>query len=118
MDQIRIFINDPLVAPIYALVVLALLDFGLGVYRSIQAGVFDWKKLPQILDSAVLQKIIPLAALGVASFMVTDGAAKSALTVAYVGACATALAGEVAAAIEKVRGGYKPTNTVMDRMLR
>jgi hypothetical protein len=115
MDQIQTFINDPLVAPIYALLILALLDFALGIYRSIQGHVFDWAKLPDILDSTVLQKVIPLAALGVASFFVTDPTAKAALTVAYVGGCAAALASEVAAFVKKVTGNYIPTTKAQDR---
>ena len=111
MDQIQAFLNDPLVAPLYALVVVTLIDFALGIYRSIQQQVFDWQKLPQVLDSSVLRKVIPLAALGVAAFFVTDTTARSALQVAYVGGCTAALAGEVAAFVEKIRGGYTATPT-------
>ena len=110
MDSITAqFLNNPLVAPIYALLVVCLVDFALGVYRSIQAGVFDWQKLPQVLDTAVLQKVLPLAALGVASFFVTDPAGSGALTVAYLGLAAAALAAEVRGLIAKVTGSYVAT---------
>lgn len=117
MEQIERFINDPLVAPIYALLVIGLLDFALAVYRSIQQKVFDWRKLPEILDSMVLSTIIPLAALGVASFFVTDPTAKGALTAAYVAGAATALAGAVASLIRKVTGGYTATTRDQDKGL-
>ena len=109
VDQIQQFINDPLVAPLYAVLIISLIDLALGVYRSIQAKVFDWQKLPQILDSVVLQKVIPLAALGVAAFFVTDATAKTALQVAYVGGCAAALAAVTAAFISKITGTYEAT---------
>jgi uncharacterized membrane protein len=115
MEEITRFVNDPLVAPIYALLVIGLLDFGLAVYRSIQQHVFDPRKLPEILDSMVLSVVIPLAALGVASFFVTDPAAKTALQAAYIAGAATALAGAVASLIRKVTGGYIATTKAQDK---
>ena len=115
MEQIQQFINDPLVAPIYALLVIGLLDFGLAIYRSIQQHVFDPRKLPEILDSMVLSVVIPLAALGVATFFVTDPTAKGALTAAYVAGAATALAGAVASFIHKITGGYTASTKDQDR---
>ena len=115
MDQIKLFINDPLVAPLYGLLIVAVLSMLLGVYRSIQQKAFDWAKLPGILDSTVLQKVIPLAALGITTFMVTDSTAKAALTLAYAGGCATALAGEVADFISKATGGFVATTKAEDK---
>jgi uncharacterized membrane protein len=115
MEQITSFINDPLVAPLYALLVIGLLDFGLAIYRSIQQHVFDPRKLPEILDSMVLSVVIPLAALGVASFFVTDPTAKTALQAAYVAGAATALAGAVASLIRKVTGSYVATTKAQDK---
>ena len=109
MTQITDFLNNPLVAPLYALLVITIVDLLLGVYRSIQQGVFDWGKLPQILDSTVLQKVIPLAGLGIASYFVTDGAAKTALEAAYIAGAVAALAGEVATLIQKVTGSFVAT---------
>lgn len=114
MEQIELFINDPLVAPIYALLVVSLVDFLLAVYRSIQQKVFDWKKLPEILDSMVLKVVIPLAALGVASFFVTEDVAKAGLQAAYVAGCATALAGALASLISKATGNYVATTKAQD----
>lgn len=117
LDQVQTFLNDPLIAPLWGVVVLALADMLLGIYRSIQQGVFDWQKLPGILDSAVLEKVIPLAAMGAAAFLVTEGPARTALQAAYVAGAGAALAAEVAAIIGKVKGDYKATNKLMDRNL-
>jgi hypothetical protein len=106
MDQITGFVNDPLVAPIYALLIISALDMLLAIYRSVQQHVFDWRKLPEILDSMVLSIIIPLAALGVASFFVTEPTAKTALQGAYIAGAAAALAAAVASFIRKITGGY------------
>jgi hypothetical protein len=115
VTQITDFLNNPLVAPLYALLVITIVDLLLGVYRSIQQGVFDWGKLPQILDSTVLQKVIPLAGLGIASYFVTDGAAKTALEAAYIAGAVAALAGEVATLIQKVTGSFVATNLAQDK---
>ena len=109
MTEVTGFINDPLVAPLYALLVVAIVDMLLAIYRSIQGKVFDWRKLPEILDSMVLSTIIPLAALGVAAWFVTDPTAKAGLQVAYVGACSAALAAAVASLIRKITGAYVAT---------
>jgi uncharacterized membrane protein len=115
MEQIGQFINDPLVAPLYASLVISAIDFLLAIYRSIQQHVFDPRKLPEILDSMVLSVVIPLAALGVASFFVTDPTAKTALQAAYVAGAATALAGAVASLIRKVTGAYVATTKAQDK---
>jgi hypothetical protein len=115
MDQIQAFFNDPLIAGIWALLVISLLDMLLGVYRSIQQGVFDWAKLPGILDATVLQKVIPLAVLGIAAFFVTEPTAQGALKAAYLAGVAASLAAAVAAIIKKVTGSYLPTTQAMDR---
>jgi hypothetical protein len=117
MDQVTKFLNDPLVAPLYGLLVIALVDMLLGVYRSIQAHAFDFQKLPGILDSTVLQKVIPLAALGVAAFFITDGTAKTALQAAYLAGTVAALASEVTAVIRKVTGSYTPTTLAQDKAI-
>jgi hypothetical protein len=117
MDQVQKFLTDPLVAPLWGLLVLSLIDMLLGIYRSVQQGQFDWQKLPGILDSTVLQKVIPLAALGVGAFFMTDGTAKTALEAAYVAGAAAALAACVAAVIQKVTGSYIATTKAVDRNL-
>jgi uncharacterized membrane protein len=110
VNQIADFLNNPLVAPLYAILVIGLLDVLLGVYRSIQQGVFDWNKLPSVLDATVLQKFVPLAVLGAASFFVTDQTAHNAMQVAYATGCAAALASQVASFIQKITGAYTATD--------
>jgi len=115
VTQITDFLNNPLVAPLYALLVISLLDLLLGIYRSIQQGAFDWAKIPGVLDSTVLQKFIPLAVLGIASYFVTDGTAKTALEIAYVGGAGAALAGALADLISKATGSFTATTTAQDK---
>lgn len=115
MDQITKFLNDPLVAPLYALLVISILDLLLAVYRSFQQGTFDWKKLPQLLDTMVLSTIIPLAALGVASFFVTVTPFHEGLQAVYLAGSAAALAAEVAAFVGKITGGYVATTKAQDK---
>jgi hypothetical protein len=117
MDAVTQFLNDPLVAPLYGLLVVAVIGMLLGIYQSARQGAFDWKKLPGILDGTVLQKMIPLAALGIASFFVSDAASKTGMQVAYGGLVAAAYAAEIKSLIEKVTGGFVATNTAQDKGL-
>ena len=114
MDAIAQFLNDPLVVPLYGLLAVSVIGMLLGMYRAYQQGTFDWQKVPGILDSTVLQKIIPLALLGVASFFMAD-AAKTGMQAAYAGLVATAYAGEIKSLIEKVTGGFTATTSAQDK---
>lgn len=105
IQPIQQFLNDPLVAPLYSFLLLAVADFLLGVYRSITTGTFDWQKLPGILNTAVLAKAIPLAVLGALAFTVTDSTARTALQAAYIGGAAAALAAELNAILGKITAG-------------
>ena len=117
MDQIHQFLNDPLVAGLYTILIIGLLDTLLGIYRSIQQGVFDWSKLPSVVDSTILQKFIPLAALGIASFFVTDPNGKTALVTGYLSFSGIVLAGMLNDFIQKATGSFVATNTDQDRGL-
>ena len=110
MQPVIDFLANPLVAPRWGILVLALIDLALGVWRSVQQGQFDWQKLPKTLDSVVLQKIIPLAAMGVAAYLMTDPTTKAALTTAYVALAAAVLAAQVKALIDKITGNYAATD--------
>jgi hypothetical protein len=63
----------------------------------------------------VLSVVVPLAALGIASFFVTDPMAKSGLQAAYVAGSATALAGAAASFIHKITGSYTASTKDQDR---
>lgn len=120
MDQIAQFLNDQAVVGLWSIVVVALLDFGLGVIQSIRQGVFDFKKLPQVLDSVVLQKVIPVAVLGVAAFFVTDQTQKSVLLAAYGASTAAVLVALVKSLLEKINitGTYTATTLAQDKNMK
>lgn len=111
MDALKEFLQDPLVIPIVSLMVVSVANFALAVYRSLQSGTFDWHKVPQILDTLVLRKVLPLAILGATSFFVTDSAAATAMTAAYMTAAVAALASEVANLIKLVTQPPVPPET-------
>lgn len=116
MDAIKAFFDDPLVIPLYGLLAVAVIGMLLGIYRSIQQKTFDWTKLPGILDGTVLQKVIPLALLGIASFFMAD-AAKTGMQAAYAGLVATAYAAEIKSLIDKVTGSFIATTAQQDKGL-
>jgi hypothetical protein len=95
MDHITQFLNDPLVAPLWAFLVLSLCVCALTVWRAIGTHTFDIEKLPNILSTTVLQTFVPLAILGVASLSVTDGLIKDGLITAYSAGIAAAAASEL-----------------------
>ena len=103
-DSITAFFHDPLVVPIWGLGIVAFAVFLLTVWRAIEASQFDVHKLPQLLDTMVLQKLVPLAILGVAAKMVTDPATVDGLTAAYLGGCALVLAAELKDLVSAVTG--------------
>jgi hypothetical protein len=115
MDQIQAFAHDPAIVGIWGVLIVALADFALGVIQSIRAGVFDVQKLPQVLDTVVLKKVLPLAILGVLAFLMTEPTQKQILLLAYSGFALSSLAALVTSIIKKVTGAETPTNTEMDR---
>jgi len=102
------FLTDPLVAPLWGLAVLSLAVFVLTVWRSIEDAQFDLSKLPRILDTLVLRKLVPLALLGVAAKAVGDTTSADALTVAYAAGIAAAAAAELGQLIDAIRGNTIP----------
>ena len=115
MDALHQFLNSPAVAGIWSLLVIAGLSFVFAVYRSISGGYFDPHKLPQILDTLVVQKVFPLTILGVASYAVTDPTTQTALLVAYGAAYIAALAAEVQSLLDAVTGTtQKAMNTPLN----
>lgn len=104
MDLFATFLNDPLVQPLWAVMVVAFATFLLTVYRALGAGNFDLSTLPKILNTLVVQKVLPLAILGVAAVSVSDPTTKDALTVAYLGGAVAAAAGEVKQLLDAVAG--------------
>ena len=109
VDAISDFFSHPLVIPLVSLLILAGLNFLLAVYRSWQQGQFDPEKLPQLLDTVVLRKVIPLAALGSAAFFVDESAIGAGLMAAYVTGAMAAVVAEAAALIKKATDEYEAT---------
>ena len=106
-------LNDPLIAPLWAFALLSLAVFVLTVWRSIEASQFDVNKLPKLLDTLVLQKLVPLAILGIAAKTVTDATVGDALVVAYIAGIVAASAAEVRQLIDAVKGDTFPPEIAM-----
>jgi len=113
IDAIKTFFNDPLVIPIWSLALVSLAVMVLTVWRAIEAGQFDVHKLPQILDTMVLQKLVPLAIMGVTVKMVSDLTTSSALTIAYSAGVLAVLAAEAKDFITAVTGNTFPPDIPM-----
>jgi hypothetical protein len=106
-------LNDPLVTPLWAFALLSLAVFVLTVWRSIEAGQFDLNKLPRLLDSLVLQKLVPLAVLGIAAKVVSDPTTSDALVVAYLAGVVAAAAAEVKQLLAALTGTTFPPDFPM-----
>lgn len=109
MATLQTFLADPLVAPVYTVLVLAFANFVLAVYRSRQSGVFDVRKLPEVLDSMVLRLVVPLGVLAFMVFLVQDQAVKALLATPYFAWGAAVIGDQVRGVIAKVTGSYTPT---------
>jgi hypothetical protein len=112
-DVITQFFNDPLVIPIWGLGVLSVAVMLLTIWRAIEAGQFNVSRLPQLLDTMVLKKLVPLAVLGISAKLVTDGVVSDGLILAYTGGCATVLAAEVKDLVNAVTGQTFPPDFPM-----
>lgn len=103
IDALDRFVHDPAVIPLLTLAGLSFGTFLLAIYRNLRAGTFDWAKLPQILDTLVLRKLIPLITLAVVAYAATDDAVKTALMASYVTLAGAALAAELKNFLDYVR---------------
>jgi hypothetical protein len=112
-SMISQLLNDPLIAPLWAFALLSLAVFVLTIWRSIEASQFDVNKLPKLLDTLVLQKLVPLAILGVAAKTVSDATVGDALVVAYIAGIVAAGAAEVRQLIDAVKGDTFPPEIAM-----
>ena len=107
------FLNDPIVMPLWALGILSLAVFVLTVWRAIEAEQFDLNKLPKLLDTLVLQKLVPLAVLGITTYAVTDPVTRDGLVIAYSAGVVAAGSAEVKQLIAAVTGTTFPANFPM-----
>lgn len=113
-DWITRFVDDPMVAALLPVVVLSVATFALTVYRSLAAGTFDWSRLPRILDTLVLRRVVPLAILGIAAVMQPAGAVSAALTTAYLAGAAAAAVSELAQLLALARDSGVPEVPMTD----
>ena len=63
-ETLRTWLRDPVVAPLFVLLVLTLAILALSIVRAIQAGTFDATLLPRFLRDYVLAEFLPLTILG------------------------------------------------------
>lgn len=107
-DWLTNFLADPMVMALAAVAIVSLGTFAVTVYRSISGGMFDWAKLPKILDTLVLRRLVPLGVLGITAYTAPVGITHDALLAAYfLGAAATA-ASEVAQFFAALRDAGLP----------
>jgi len=111
--MIETFLRDPLVQPLWAFALLSLAVFVLTVWRAIEAGQFDVHKLPQLLDTLVLRKLVPLAVLGIVAKTAVDPVTSDALTGFYLAGVLAAAAAAVAKLIDAVKGQTFPPEISM-----
>ena len=95
-DWLVTFLADPMVSALAVVAVLSLATFVLTIYRSLSAGTFDWSKLPRIIDTLVLRRLVPLGILGITAFLAPSGIVHDGVLAAYVGGAAATGASELA----------------------
>lgn len=100
---IETILADPLVGALGAVALLSLATFTLTVYRCFSAGTFDLRKLPRVLDTLVLRRIVPLGILLVAASLAPEGLSRDGLLAAYVAGAAATAASELAQLLALVR---------------
>lgn len=90
------FFHDPIVYPLYLLIVMALANLAYAIYSSVVEGTFTWAKLPGFGKTLVLEKVFPSVILGVvvkATGSVPEGAVS---VLAYASLVTAQLAAETA----------------------
>lgn len=133
MELVQSWLNDPMVAPLYGLLVLSMFDWAVGSYAAWSGDNFTWGEAARVLRTTVLDRCVPVAFLGLTAFLspttevvagVSIQTAMSALYLGYAGlAIVSLLAGfrekygnvkmyrALARDAEKVRTQTTPTRT-------
>ena len=102
-DWLTMFLADPMVMALAAVALLSLATFVLTIYRAISGGTFDATKVPKILDTLVLRRLVPLGILGITAYAAPAGIAHDGLLAAYFGGVAATAASELAQLLALVR---------------
>ena len=90
------FSTNPIIAALFALAVVGLANFVVAVYQSLRNGSYDPHLLPVVLDTLVLQKLIPLTALGFVAWVATAGSLTAYIgDVGFTGGVGLAILAEV-----------------------
>lgn len=103
LDSFKAFLADPMVMALAAVALLSLGTFALTIYRTISDGMFDWVKLPKILDTLVLRRLVPLGILGITAYAAPVGLIHDGLLLAYGAGVAATAASELAQLLALVR---------------
>ena len=106
-------LNDPLIAPLWAFALLSLAVFVLTIWRSIEASQFDVQKLPRLLDTLVLRKLVPLGILGIVAKTAGDATTADVLTTAYIAGIVAAAAAEAKQLLDAIKGDTFPPEIAM-----
>ena len=114
MDAFRQFLADPMVQALVAVAVLSLGTFVLTVYRSISGGTFDAAKVPKIIDTLILRRLVPLSVLGIAALATPAGVTHDALVLAYLGGALVTAASELTQFLTALRDTGLPELPMTD----
>ena len=107
-DWFTAFLADPMVLALASVAALSLGTFTLTIYRAVSAGTFDARKLPRILDTLVLRRLVPLGILGITAHAAPAGIARDGLLAAYFAGAAATAASELAQLLALVRSAGIP----------
>ncbi|MBU2166668.1 MAG: hypothetical protein KKF88_02410 [Alphaproteobacteria bacterium] len=102
-DWLTTFLADPAVMALGAVALLSLGTFVLTIYRAVSGGTFDATKVPKILDTLVLRRLVPLGVLGITAYAAPVGITHDALLAAYFAGAAATAASELVQLLTLVR---------------
>lgn len=102
-DWLTAFLADPMVLALASIAAISLATFALTIYRAVSDGMFDPVKVPKILDSLVLRRLVPLGILGATAYAAPVGIAHDGLLAAYFAGAAATAASELAQLLALVR---------------
>jgi len=114
VDEFRAFLADPMVAALVVVAALSLATFALTVYRSVSDGTFDATKLPRIVDTLVLRRLVPLGILGIAAIVAPAGVTHDGLVAAYLAGAAVTAASELTQFLAALRDTGLPELPMTD----
>jgi hypothetical protein len=94
-QAIGLFFASPAALLVAVVLILGAVNFFVRCVQTIEAGTFDFAKLPQVLDTLILRKCGPLIALGVLAGLTFD-ITQIIVAVCYIGWAVACMASELA----------------------